>query len=687
MPRPRKSTSSLSLSDFMSATDLDVDTTFPPVSLPARRATRDYLPSPLVGPDFELPNRNTIVHATQSSPSLLTLPPEAIPPVTDIHPKQVRKARMKKNTALDGASFDFSQDSISQDGPTIESGSATAKDPVEGPAPKPKRQPRNKKKDEVGNKERAESSNTNPSARGTWKESEMLESMRVIINKTVAEAINSANISVHDDIKSLKTTVNNQLNEMSTMKTGFKNQIQALSEKETRHHLESNVGVKDELVKITHKLNGMNEIRDEMANLSGVLGKRMDDFECQINKQQELMLEKITTIEILEGKHHSEQLEKLTDMELSHRSLASRIKTTEDRCDEWEQKSLRITEKLTSHETKLASINEKFEKLPEMMNNHEEEISKQQAKFDELSSKAEKMMDKMEKAAISTEEFEKVKSTGEQNTGRLDKKEKEEKMMNLLISNLPPNTQSISGFGNFAYHELNVELSQGDIIYIYKAFESTTRTVHLVRFRSLEIRNAVYRGRLNLGYRSRVWINEDLVAAKEALALGARRRFRAGKIARNWTFQGEIYILLKNNPNPIHVACESDFPESTKLEEGEGMIPKELPLRRQRPNFNPYQGPNNTPFRGVTGNQGGPPNPNYNRTGNQGPSQNQGPPPSTVPGNPVGNQGPSQNVGTSMTTAPQNQPATVPNPGQAFNNQGNQPQYQGHQNNYYQQGW
>ena len=38
--------------------------------------------------------------------------------------------------------------------------------------------------------------------------------------------------------------------------------------------------------------------------------------------------------------------------------------------------------------------------------------------------------------------------------------------------------------------------------------------------------------RINLGFRSRIWINEDLIPSKEILALGARRRFRVGKISK-----------------------------------------------------------------------------------------------------------------------------------------------------------
>ena len=111
MSHPRKSNSSLSLSEFMSATEIDTTTNFPGPNQLQRRASRDFLPSPLVGSHYELPNRNTIVHSTQSSPSLTT---EIVTPDTlsiiELR-KSLRKTR-SKNPALDQISLDFSQESL-----------------------------------------------------------------------------------------------------------------------------------------------------------------------------------------------------------------------------------------------------------------------------------------------------------------------------------------------------------------------------------------------------------------------------------------------------------------------------------------------------------------------------------------------------------------------------------------------
>ena len=164
---------------------------------------------------------------------------------------------------------------------------------------------------------------------------------------------------------------------------------------------------------------------------------------------------------------------------------------------------------------------------------------------------------------------------------------KDDKMMNLLLSNLSIHLQNIQGFSNFAFNELNVELSPGDVLFLNKLSETETRLVHLIHFRNIEVRNAIYRSRINLGFRSRIWINEDLIPSKEILALGARRRFRVGKISKNWTYQGDGYITMKDSPNPINISKEEDFPPETALKESEGMLPHQTPTRGPLRN-NPY---------------------------------------------------------------------------------------------------
>ena len=84
------------------------------------------------------------------------------------------------------------------------------------------------------------------------------------------------------------------------------------------------------------------------------------------------------------------------------------------------------------------------------------EITAKKQGLEELIGKAEKMIENLNSNPVNSDEFDKVKAKGEENTERLDKIQKEDKMLNLLLANLPASVQSIQGFTNFAYNALNV---------------------------------------------------------------------------------------------------------------------------------------------------------------------------------------------------------------------------------------
>ena len=69
---------------------------------------------------------------------------------------------------------------------------------------------------------------------------------------------------------------------------------------------------------------------------------------------------------------------------------------------------------------------------------------------------------------------------------------------------------------------------------------------------------------------------------------------------------------MKNDPTSIKITKEEDFPPETKLEDGEGMLPKEQPVKRmggqgytnrqqQRPQYMP--GPARPTPQGLPSNQ------------------------------------------------------------------------------------
>ena len=55
------------------------------------------------------------------------------------------------------------------------------------------------------------------------------------------------------------------------------------------------------------------------------------------------------------------------------------------------------------------------------------------------------------------------------------------------------------------------------------------------------------------------WLNEDLVKSQEALDFRARQLFKEGKIRKNWTYLGSIYVILNDTEVPRKVTIVEDF--------------------------------------------------------------------------------------------------------------------------------
>ena len=579
MTKRTRSGSNISITEFLSATDFDTDVYPAKSKQSAPRNLREYAHSPLLGGEIEIHNRNTVVHCTQSAPNL------ALEMTSYGKPETSRKgkARNKKNALLDEVSNNFSQESVDilkditgnmstteniENEPDINE--STTSTTINKPTTTRGRKKKDENKKGEANDGRASpTTSTSNSKLYASRQNDLLESIRVMINKTVGETVESSTRKIHEDINTLKTTLNTRIDNMS--------------EKETRHHLESTQIAREDKEGILTKLASLEELKPQMQSIQNKMEKKMDEMENILNMIQTTLDDRCSTIEITEDHHHKLTMDRMSTLEKSQRSLAEKFTKNSQEVETWGSKIKELETDVANAKENIKIFEEGMSKLKERPENFaslNDELAAKKIELDELMSKATKLIEKIEHGNIDSQEINKIKMTGEANTVRLDKIQKDEKMLNLLLSNLPPVLQSIQGFSQFAYNELNVELTPGDILFINKVFESTSRVVHLARFRSLEVRNAVLRGRINLGFRSNIWINEDLIPSKEALALGARRRFRVGKIAKNWTYQGEVFITMKNDPTPIKITKEEDFPQGTELQEGEGMLPRELPVRR-----------------------------------------------------------------------------------------------------------
>ena len=95
--------------------------------------------------------------------------------------------------------------------------------------------------------------------------------------------------------------------------------------------------------------------------------------------------------------------------------------------------------------------------------------------------------------------------------------------------------------------------------------------VTIVRFMTLAARQRVYRSKSllrNAHHDHKIWINEDLANEQSWLDYQARKFYRVGRIKKNWTHLGEVYVQLFDDGPPVKVStfeglrAAADSPEN-----------------------------------------------------------------------------------------------------------------------------
>ena len=305
MQRPTRSKSNISISEFKSATDLEVEI-FPTNRSVLIESPRNFQRSPLIDKNLELINRNTILHCTQSSPSLTTPTQDNDKQKQPAAKNKSTKKGRKKNPVLDEISMDFCQDSMGiseRASPSNEAGPSSETENCKGARPKTQPNTRGKRKlDDVRKSfDSIENIPANQLPKSVNKQNDLLESMQVMINRTVVEAVEASSTSVREEINSLKANLNLQ------MKT--------LSKKVTRHHVETNLNVKGELDKISIKLTGLEHLKAQLESSNRAINNKIEHIEAIQSQAQTDTDEGISTLEITEDTHFKSLNQKFNELE------------------------------------------------------------------------------------------------------------------------------------------------------------------------------------------------------------------------------------------------------------------------------------------------------------------------------------------------------------------------------------
>ena len=186
------------------------------------------------------------------------------------------------------------------------------------------RKKKNENKGEANDGRASPTTSTSSSKLFASRQNDLLESIRVMINKTVGEAIESSTRKIHEDINTLKTTLNTRIDNMS--------------EKETRHHLEATQIAREDKEGILTKLASLEDLKPQMQSIQTRMEKKMDEMENRLNMIQTTINDRCSTIEITEDHHHKLTMDRMLTLEKSQRSLAENYSKNSQEVETWGSK-------------------------------------------------------------------------------------------------------------------------------------------------------------------------------------------------------------------------------------------------------------------------------------------------------------------------------------------------------------
>ena len=285
--------------------------------------------------------------------------------------------------------MDFSQDSICPSEkmtPNRESGPLSDKEPGKGARPKNQPATRGKRKADEGRQsfDSLENIPLNQLPKNITKQADLLESMRVMINRTVVEAVEASSDTVKEEINLLKTS--------------FDNQLRSLSEKETRHQVETNLNVREELEKISTKLTGLDQLRIEVETSNKSFRSKLQQMEARHSQAITDTDERISTLEITEDTHFKSLNKKYNDLENriqfneeKTKSLDEKMSSYDGRLKELEfamSRAVYDTNEMKEHIKSMSSMPEDYAKLNKV-------FEMKRANLVELATRAEKLMENL----------------------------------------------------------------------------------------------------------------------------------------------------------------------------------------------------------------------------------------------------------------------------------------------------
>ena len=410
MQRASRSGSNISISEFKSVTDIHQELSLPNLTSLLQRPEKNYQPSPLVGQGAFQVNSNTFVH---SNPTLTNRADMEEASTSEINQNKGTQRKIRRNPRLDTVSLNFSQESferldemvnkvVQEESATDEIGPRTSLSDTSIAIKRKRGRPIKRGKKE-GSPSNFQGSLAISLPKGTAKQNDLLDSIRVMINTTVTDTLADSSADLKAEFMSLKASV--------------KQQIGTLAEKETRHHTELKVKVETDLASLSSKLSTIDTIKKDIE-INGKLQDKFDKLECIHDAYQAVQSEKMTTLETTKQIHHNLMIERVTTCNQSIASFELEFAHGMEKAEIQRIKLDNLHKNFEEMMRRIEKLEQKVNEMPTNLDIIKEEFTKKTTEMAEMMTNAAKVIENVNKQEI-PEEFQKVKNTCESNTEQL----------------------------------------------------------------------------------------------------------------------------------------------------------------------------------------------------------------------------------------------------------------------------
>ena len=209
------------------------------------------------------------------------------------------------------------------------------------------------------------------------------------------------------------------------------------------------------------------------------------------------------------------------------------------------------------------SFREYQEKIDMFMKETDIKMNVMEKKMDKFIQETEKKMDAIE---VQMSKMLKQEARIKDLEGNVSDLLQEQRACNLVFKGLNAGTENdaLQEVVQLVNEKMNIQLNFDQIneVQAFTLKKSGDKCFKFV-FRKQELRNKIFKGRLQLGKESPIWVNDDLHPIKGRIAWEARECRKAGLVEKTWVFMGQIFILMKEG-DPKRINNLYDLPEREK---------------------------------------------------------------------------------------------------------------------------